>query len=100
MAQRTRRRSGPLSGVEDDLRPYRLESGLALLTAGLGALSLAVCFVEPLHALAAWTGAAGLVTGTVAQMLSVNLTQRWLTVLGWVAAFIGLLIAVGNGGFT
>jgi hypothetical protein len=88
------------TGLVGDLKGHPRESALALATAGLGAVALVTCLVEDLHVLTSFVGAAGLVVGTASQLLSVNLTQRWITVLGWVASFIGLLVAMGHGGFT
>lgn len=72
---------------------------LALATLGLGIVSAICGLFDNLHVLGSWTGAAGLLTGTVSQMFSSTLAERWINVIGWVLSFVGLLLSVANGGF-
>jgi hypothetical protein len=72
---------------------------LALSTLGLGVVSAICGLFDALHVLGSWTGAAGLLTGTVSQMISSTLAERWINVIGWVLAFVGLYLSMANGGF-
>jgi len=98
------RRSGASQYV-----PFRLntdgerhprENALVLTTAVLGLIALVCAPIEGLHVIGAWAGVAGLVVGSVGQMLSVTTNQRWVNVIGWIAAFAGLMLSFANGGFS
>ena len=103
MSQVTRR-----SGVAQHV-PFRLntdgerhprENALVLTTAALGLIALVCAPIERLHVIGAWAGVAGLVVGVVGQMLSVTTNQRWVNVIGWIAAFTGLMLSFAHGGFS
>jgi FtsH-binding integral membrane protein len=46
------------------------------------------------------TGLAGLIVGLVTQMFTATREQRIINVVGMVAAFIGLAMGLGHGGFS
>jgi hypothetical protein len=72
---------------------------LAMATLGLGIVAAVCGLFDSLHIPGSWAGAAGLLTGTVSQMLSSTLAERWINVIGWVLSFVGLLLSMANGGF-
>jgi hypothetical protein len=99
MAQ-ARQRAGLVSRVlNSDGRTHPMENVLALATLGLGLVAVLCGLIESLHILGAWAGAAGLITGAISQMWSVTLAERWINVIGWVLAFVGLVLSMANGGF-
>lgn len=91
-----------MAGTENTHAPAKhldLDHGLAiatLATAVVGAITL----VLGQHTLAAVLGALGLVCGLVAQMVSRTRGERWLDMVGMLAAFVVLAIAAAQGGFS
>jgi hypothetical protein len=75
------------------------ENALALLTLAFGIVSAVCALVPGWHVPASWTGAAGMVLGAWAQMISSTTPQRWVIVPGWVLAFLGLVLGMDAGGF-
>ncbi len=78
---------------------HPLENGLALFTIAAGAVAVVTGFIVSLHVLASATGAAGLLVGLYAQMISATRGERMVIVTGLVAAFVGLALGLGHGGF-
>lgn len=85
--------------LNTDGEPHPLENTLAIMTL-VGGLVSAILAINPAwHVPGAWAGAAALVIGAVAQMVSATTAQRWVVVIGWVLAFVGTIVNVGHGGF-
>lgn len=96
MAQAVHRRTLP--SLNTDGRQHPLANTLTALTAFFGVVSLVCAAVDSWHIPGAWAGAAGLVVGTFAQLVSATTAERWVNVCAWIASFIGLLLNMGHGG--
>ena len=77
---------------------FSLVIGLVSMALGMylryGSSSVAVALAAGL------TGLVGLVVGLITQMLTATREQRIINVVGMVAAFIGLAMGLGHGGFS
>jgi FtsH-binding integral membrane protein len=95
------------AGLSSDGRPHLLLNAACVFTLVIGLLSMAlgmylrygsssfgVAFAAGL------TGLAGLIVGLVTQMLTATREERIINVVGMVAAFIGLAMGLGHGGFS
>ncbi len=96
MAQAVHRRSS--LSLNTDGRQHPLANTLTALTAFFGIVSLLCATVDSWHIPGSWAGAAGLVVGTAAQLLSATTAERWVNVCGSIAAFAGLLLNMSHGG--
>jgi hypothetical protein len=70
---------------------------LGMLTLGLAAVG-AVLLIVGLTAAGTVLGGLGLLTGLVAQMMSSTRGERWVDILGILAAFLVLAIGAAQGG--
>jgi ammonia channel protein AmtB len=93
--------------LNSDGQPHPLQNALTLFTLVVGLVSFVLgMVVRNTHTSAAVviiTTATGLVAclvGLYAQMISATREQRILIVTGIIAGFVGLAIALGQGGFT
>ena len=102
MGQVTRQRPRlhlPRLALNADGERHPLLDGLAVFTLVAGAIACPVGFIVSQHVLASWAGAAGLVVGMYAQLISVTRAQRMLIVTGLVASFVGVALGMAHGGF-
>ena len=90
-----------------DWQAHPLENALTIFTLVVGLVSFALgMVVRNTHASAAViiittaTGLAACLVGLYVQMISATREQRVLIVTGIIAGFVGLAIALGQGGFT
>ena len=93
--------------LNSDGQPHPVQNALTLFTLVIGLVSFALgMIVRNAHTSAAViviTSATGLVAclvGLYVQMVSSTREQRILIVTGIIAGFVGLAIALGQGGFT
>jgi len=82
-----------------DGRRHPVENMLTLTTLVLGVLAFVTGFIVAAHAIAAWAGVLGFVTGLYAQYISVTTTERSLIVVGLVGSFVGAALGIYHGGF-
>jgi hypothetical protein len=82
-----------------DGRPHPLQNTLLTVTLVLGVLSVATCGFHSLHALATWTGLAGVLTGGYGQFISATTAERFALVIGLGMAALGFYLGMARGGF-
>jgi ammonia channel protein AmtB len=93
--------------LNSDGQPHPVQNALTLFTLVVGLVSFALgMIVRNAHTSAAVivittaTGLAACLVGLYVQMVSSTREQRILIVTGIIAGFVGLAIALGQGGFT
>jgi uncharacterized membrane-anchored protein YitT (DUF2179 family) len=79
-------------------RIHPLQDTLAGITVVLGLIAITTCLFHGLHLLASWTGLFGIITAAWGQYLSETTAERFLLIIGGVAAAVGLGIGVAHGG--
>jgi hypothetical protein len=84
--------------VHSDGKSHPMQDTIAAVTIVLGAIAIATCMFRGLHLLASWTGLVGVITAGIGQYLSVTTAERFLLVIGGVAAAVGLGIGLAHGG--
>lgn len=89
----------PRLTLNTDGERHSLQNGLAVFTLVAGVVAFPFGFVVAQHVLACWAGAASLVVGLYAQMISVTRPERIVIVTGLVAAFVGVALGMAHGGF-
>jgi hypothetical protein len=82
-----------------DGRPHPRENTLVALTVILGVIAVASCGFRGMHALASWTGLAGVLTGGYGQFISATTAERFALVIGLGMAGLGFYIGMAHGGF-
>ncbi|WP_329134110.1 hypothetical protein OG552_17945 [Streptomyces sp. NBC_01476] len=92
------RRPSPFS-LNSDGRRHPLENSLVLVTLALGFVASITAGFDFLHAVAAWTGVAGLLTGAWGQYISVTTSERYGFIIGLGMSGIGFYIGMAHGGF-
>ena len=93
--------------LNSDGQPHPVQNILAIVTLVLGLVSFALGMVirnahtgAAVIIIATATGLVSCVVGLYVQMISATREQRILIVTGIIAGFVGLAIALGQGGFT
>lgn len=102
MSQATRARPHlhlPHVTLNTDGSRHPLENGLAVFTLVAGVVAFAFGFVVSQHVAASAVGLAALLVGFYAQMISATRAERMIIVTGLIAAFVGLALGLGHGGF-
>jgi hypothetical protein len=89
----------PRISLNSDGQRHPLENGLAVFTLITGIVAFATGWVVSLHVIATATGAASLVVGLYAQLISATRPERMIIVTGLVAAFVGVALGLAHGGF-
>jgi hypothetical protein len=100
MPEATKTRPHSALSLNTDGRRHPVENGMAVFTLVTGLVSFAVGWIVDLHLLACATGAAALVVGMYAQMISATRNQRIVIVTGMIAAFVGGALGLAHGGFS
>jgi len=90
----------PHMTLNTDGRPHPRENGLAAATVLLGVVSVALTTAHGMHAVGAWTGAVGGLTGAWGQMVSATTAERFLVVFGLGLCFVGVALNLSHGGLT
>jgi hypothetical protein len=85
--------------LNTDGRRHPLENSLAGFTLLAGAVAVISGFIVAQHIIASAAGAAGLLVGLYAQMISATRPERMVIVTGLVAAFVGVALGLAHGGF-
>jgi FtsH-binding integral membrane protein len=85
--------------LNTDGRRHPVQNGLTAFTFLAGLVALATGFVVHLHSVASICGAAALVVGLFAQLISATREERIFIVAGIIAAFVGLALGIAHGGF-
>jgi hypothetical protein len=85
--------------LNSDGERHPVENALTAFTLAAGVAAFAIGWVVSQHLLASYLGAASLVVGLYAQLISATRGQRMLIVTGLVAAFVGFALALAHGGF-
>jgi hypothetical protein len=86
--------------LNSDGQPHPVVNGLALFTLVVGIVAFALGLVVRAHFAATVLGIAGFAVGLGVQLNSATREQRVLIVTGIIAAFVGLALGVGHGGFS
>ena len=89
----------PHPTLNTDGRRHPRENALTFATLILGLAAVAFAFFEDLHQIGSFVGAAGVVAGLWAQLVSATTAERWLIVVGLGAAVIGFGLNMAHGGF-
>jgi hypothetical protein len=90
----------PRMTLNSDGRQHPLENGLTVFTLIAGAVSFATGWMVSQHMAASITGAASLLVGLYAQLISATRAERMIIVTGLVAAFVGAALGIAHGGFS
>ncbi|MEE1939541.1 hypothetical protein V1L54_08945 [Streptomyces sp. TRM 70361] len=101
MAQTVRRRKAlsTLSSVlNSDGRAHPVENRLVAATAVLALVAVVTAFFPGLHVITSWAGLLGVVAGGWGQMISATTEERFVLVVGMVAAALGFFVGMWNGG--
>jgi hypothetical protein len=86
--------------LNSDGRPHPVVNGLALFTLVVGVVAFALGLVVRAHFAATVLGIAGFAVGLAVQLNSATREQRVLIVTGIIAAFVGMALGIGHGGFS
>jgi len=97
-AQRSRGRAHHRLSLNTDGKPHPLENTLALVTAVLGAVAFATCWVHSLHVFSGWVGLAGVLTAGWAQYISATTAERFVIVIFGGASAVALGLSLAHGG--
>jgi hypothetical protein len=82
-----------------DGRPHPLENSLLAVTVALGVAAVTTAGFHSLHAVSAWTGLAGILTGGWGQYISVTTAERYAMIIGLGMAGLGFYLGMAHGGF-
>jgi hypothetical protein len=86
--------------LNSDGRPHPVVNGLTVFTLVAGIVAFALGLVVRAHFAATVLGIAGFVIGLGVQLNSATREQRVLIVTGIIAAFVGMALGIGHGGFS
>lgn len=78
---------------------HPLESALAVAAITIGVAALILGSIPGTHFFGALAAVIGLPLALYSQLISATTNERWLNVIGMVAAFIGGAFALSHGGF-
>ncbi|WP_067450637.1 hypothetical protein [Actinomadura macra] len=91
---------GEQAAVGVDTERHPLENGLAVAAITIGVAALILGSIPATHFFGAVAAVIGLPLALYSQLISATTNERWLNVVGMVAAFIGGAFALSHGGFT
>src|ERR671914_42874 len=86
--------------LNNDGERHPKENSLAVISFVLGVVAFGLGLVVAAHLPATLIGLVGFPIALYSQMVSVTTGQRWLNVIGMIGSFVGLGLAIGNGGFS
>ena len=86
--------------LNSDGRPHPVLNGLTLFTFVVGVVAFALGLIVRTHLAATALGIAGFAIGLAVQLNSATREQRVLIVTGIIAAFVGMALGIGHGGFS
>jgi hypothetical protein len=84
--------------LNTDGENHPLENALTLAVALLGAVAAISAFFPEAHVLSSWAGLLGVAAGIYGQYRSATTAERFVILVGWGAAAVGLAIGLANGG--
>jgi hypothetical protein len=85
--------------LNNDGERHPKENSLAVISFLLGVAAFGLGLVVAAHLPASIIGIIGFPIALYSQMVSATTGQRWLNVIGMIGSFIGLALAIANGGF-
>ncbi len=94
------RRQASWLTLNGDGRPHPVENGLTLVTFVVGIVAFALGLIVRTHFPATVLGIVGFGGGLAVQLSSSTREQRIVIMTGIIAAFVGLALGVGHGGFS
>jgi hypothetical protein len=94
------RRQASWLTLNGDGRPHPVVNGLTLFTLVVGIVAFALGLIVATHFAATVLGIVGFAGGLAVQLNSATREQRILIMAGIIAAFVGLALGVGHGGFS
>jgi hypothetical protein len=94
------RRPVPRLTLNSDGRPHPVVNGLTFFTFVVGIVAFALGLVVRAHFAATVLGIGGFAVGLAVQLNSATREQRVLIVTGIIAAFVGMALGIGHGGFS
>jgi hypothetical protein len=94
------RRQASWLTLNSDGRPHPVVNGLTLFTFVIGIVAFALGLIVATHFAATVLGIVGFAGGLGVQLNSATREQRILIMTGIIAAFVGLALGVGHGGFS
>ncbi|TDD68541.1 hypothetical protein E1293_36865 [Actinomadura darangshiensis] len=83
-----------------EAEPHRRQDVLAVVAVTIGIAALILGWIPATHFFGSVFGAVGLPVALYSQMVSATTNERWLNVIGMIAAFVGGGFALSNGGFS
>src|ERR687896_337024 len=86
--------------LNNDGERHPKENSLAVISFVLGVVAFGLGLVVAAHLPATLIGLVGFPIALYSQMVSVTTGQRWLNVIGMIGSFVGLGLAIGNGGLS
>lgn len=86
--------------AQAESEPHRMQDVLAVAAVTVGLAALILGWIPDTHFFGALLAAIGLPLALYSQMVSATTNERWLNVIGMIAAFVGGGFALSNGGFT
>jgi hypothetical protein len=86
--------------LNSDGRPHPVVNGLTLFTFVVGIVAFALGLFVRAHFAATVLGITGFSVGLAVQLNSATREQRTLIVTGIIAAFVGMALGIGHGGFS
>ena len=94
------RRSASRLTLNSDGQSHPVVNGLTLFTFVIGLVAFALGLIVRTHLAATALGIAGFSIGLAVQLNSATREQRVLIVTGIIAAFVGMALGIGHGGFS
>ena len=76
------------------------ENSLAVITIFLGLTAIVLGLIVETHVFGAIVGLIGFPVALYSQLVSATTGERWLNIVGMIAAFVGLGLSLAHGGFT
>jgi hypothetical protein len=95
----SRRQASRLT-LNSDGRPHPVMNGLTLFTFVVGIVAFALGLIVRAHFAATVLGIVGFAGGLAVQLNSATREQRILIMTGIIAAFVGMALGIGHGGFS
>jgi hypothetical protein len=86
--------------LNSDGRSHPVVNGLTLFSFVIGVVAFALGLIVATHFAATAAGIAGFGVGLAVQLNSATREQRILIVTGIIAAFVGMALGIGHGGFS
>ncbi|OLT25481.1 hypothetical protein BJF79_44215 [Actinomadura sp. CNU-125] len=93
-------RQGVAARPDVQTESHAVGNGLAAASITIGIAALILGWVPSTHLAGAIAAVIGLPLALYSQMVSGTINQRWLNVIGMVAAFLGGAFALSHGGFS